>query len=686
MKKIIKQLGFLMILLSVSFVFRIDVKAADSDYKYTVNDGKATITGYKGEGGNITIPSTFGVYPVTTIGEEAFMDDSSITGVTIPGTIKTIEQFAFYGATNLKEVIIEDGCKEILCNAFRTCFNLEKVVIPASITNFEYRDNYNYIFGALHNLTAYIEPESAAQTYFDTYEKDIPYYYFEEHIPTVSFTGITNNEITISVGESYIVRKSDITIDAKNVSAFEINYFSPSDSYVSVEEVTGGWKLTGIEEGVTKKNAGISDNHFSKDRLGIYASTPLTVTVVEKRKKVESVSLNVEDVVYMYVGDTLQLNPTVTPSDATYTSEWGTTNSSVANVSGTGLVTALKKGTSQVGYDTRSVFGNVYDNNGKYILIEVKERPLQKVESITVNVPDNMELYIGDTIQVTPTISPENAVYTASWSSTNSNTASVSDTGFITALNEGLTQVIFYTETKDANTNEWNRKVISIRVKKRDTSTPTNPYTPVIPDNPTTPETPTTPVTPTNPVTPATPVTPQNPQTPEIKKEGKISLNASKINLQKGKTIRTLELKVNQLEGDRIISVTSSNKKVLKASLNDQTIILKGSKAYKKYVTVTVIMQSGATADCKVKVVNNAIDTKRLTVDKKITMQKGEKQKIEVARNPISATDKIFYRSSNTKVATVDKNGKIKAKKKGKTTITISSSNGKKATCKVTVK
>ncbi|WP_408609933.1 Ig-like domain-containing protein, partial [Lachnotalea glycerini] len=30
----------------------------------------------------------------------------------------------------------------------------------------------------------------------------------------------------------------------------------------------------------------------------------------------------------------------------------------------------------------------------------------------------------------------------------------------------------------------------------------------------------------------------------------------------------------------------------------------------------------------------------------------------------MSATDKITYKSSNTKIATVDKNGKIKAKKK----------------------
>ena len=44
------------------------------------------------------------------------------------------------------------------------------------------------------------------------------------------------------------------------------------------------------------------------------------------------------------------------------------------------------------------------------------------------------------------------------------------------------------------------------------------------------------------------------------------------------------------------------------------------------------------------------------------------------------------YKSSNTKVATVNKNGKVTGVKKGKATITVTMKSGAKATFKVTVK
>jgi hypothetical protein len=237
-----------------------------------------------------------------------------------------------------------------------------------------------------------------------------------------------------------------------------------------------------------------------------------------------------------------------------------------------------------------------------------------------------------------------------------------------------------------------------IRVSEK----PTTPSTPTTPTTPTTPITPTTPTTPTIPTTPTTPTTPSNPGSSDStenkgnldnggstqdKEQGQITLNATKINLQKGKTIKTLSINSSTLEGDDIVSVVSSNTKVLKASCSGNIITLKGAKTNNKYVTVTVTTESGATASCQVKVVKNAVKTSKVILNEKsLNMDKGSTAKLTVTQNPISATDKITYKTSNKKIATVDKNGKIKAKKKGKATITVTSANGKKATCKVTVK
>jgi uncharacterized protein YjdB len=56
-----------------------------------------------------------------------------------------------------------------------------------------------------------------------------------------------------------------------------------------------------------------------------------------------------------------------------------------------------------------------------------------------------------------------------------------------------------------------------------------------------------------------------------------------------------------------------------------------------------------------------------------------------VTRNPVTATEKLTFTSSNKKIATV-RNGKVKGIKKGSATITVKSANGKKKTCRITVK
>ena len=80
------------------------------------------------------------------------------------------------------------------------------------------------------------------------------------------------------------------------------------------------------------------------------------------------------------------------------------------------------------------------------------------------------------------------------------------------------------------------------------------------------------------------------------------------------------------------------------------------------------------------------IATTKVTVDqKKVTLKKGKTCQLKATVTPVNSQDKVTYKSSDSKIASVDKNGKITAKKKVKATITITSGK-KKTTCKVTVK
>ena len=70
---------------------------------------------------------------------------------------------------------------------------------------------------------------------------------------------------------------------------------------------------------------------------------------------------------------------------------------------------------------------------------------------------------------------------------------------------------------------------------------------------------------------------------------------------------------------------------------------------------------------------------------RKLTLKKGKSFRLKVTLTPADSQDKITYKTSNKKIATVSKTGKIKAKKKGKVKITVISGK-KKAVCTVKVK
>ncbi len=153
--------------------------ATSGDFEYKVlNNGTAEITAYKGNASELTIPSELGGCEVTSIGKNAFKNNTSIKNLTIPDSVKkigdsafsmckltsltlgdgvtTIELQAFMGcpltsitfgnnlrvigdktfvACKLTNIAIPDGVIRIGMNAFQNCANLASVTIPDSVTS-----------------------------------------------------------------------------------------------------------------------------------------------------------------------------------------------------------------------------------------------------------------------------------------------------------------------------------------------------------------------------------------------------------------------------------------------------------------------------------------------------------------------------------------------------------------------
>ena len=88
---------------------------------YKIIGNEVTITGYTGADvtGALTIPATITGLPVTTIGRHAF-SYTSITSLTVPTGVKTIEEYAFYHCQDLATVNVADSVNLIGNGAFNS--------------------------------------------------------------------------------------------------------------------------------------------------------------------------------------------------------------------------------------------------------------------------------------------------------------------------------------------------------------------------------------------------------------------------------------------------------------------------------------------------------------------------------------------------------------------------------------
>ena len=157
-----------------------------------------------------------------------------------------------------------------------------------------------------------------------------------------------------------------------------------------------------------------------------------------------------------------------------------------------------------------------------------------------------------------------------------------------------------------------------------------------------------------------------------------VKLTATKLAL---KTKQSVTVRATGLaKGDYVKSWTSSKKSVATVDKNGK--ITATSKEGNAVITVT--LASGKTA--KVTVTVKMIRTTKLTkVPKTLSLTTGKKYTLKPVVTPSNSQEKITYKSSNTKIATVSSTGVITAKKVGKVTITVQSGK-QKATVTLTVK
>ena len=171
------------------------------------------------------------------------------------------------------------------------------------------------------------------------------------------------------------------------------------------------------------------------DGSGVYAECQVTVTE-EEPTLVTNIVLNYTSL-NLKVDDTQQLTATVEPSDATNKAvTWQSSNTSVATVSTSGLVTAKAEGSCVVTCRAKDGSG-VYEE----CLVTVGGDDTQLVTSIVLNYT-SLNLKVNKTQQLTATVEPWDADNkTVAWQSSNTSVATVSTSGLVTAKAAGTCTV-----------------------------------------------------------------------------------------------------------------------------------------------------------------------------------------------------------------------------------------------------
>ena len=205
---------------------------------------------------------------VTSIGDSAFFDCTSLTSVTIPDSVTSIGEYAFYNCTSLTSVTIPNSVTSIGEYTFYNCTSLTSVAIPDSVTSIG-----EYAFSHCTSLTSVTIPDSV--TSIGRYA----FYY------CTSLTSVTIPDSVTSIGEYAFYDCTSLTSVTipDSVTSIGDGAFSYCESLTSVtipDSVTSiGWHAFDGCTSLTGIWVAEGNSHYASDASGVLFNKDKTTLV-----------------------------------------------------------------------------------------------------------------------------------------------------------------------------------------------------------------------------------------------------------------------------------------------------------------------------------------------------------------------------------------------------------------------
>ena len=547
----------------------------------------------------LTVPGN-----VWQIGSYAFYDCDSITKAVIPDSVTSLGSYAFYGCDKLAEIDFGIGLTAIPDSAFRQIPALTKVILPRFATTVAAN-----AFAEDTKLREVTIPSTVTsiQTSSFSYPTKLTVYgiagsYAEQHAKERKMTFVAVDGTKV---DSIAFKQSVYEFSASGSGS----YFIPEMEILpkeSVEPIT----FTSSDESIATVNNG-------KVTFKGYGTATITATTASGKTAACTVKINraVSGVRLDYsklslkTGETAALTATVYPSNAANKAvKWISSAPDVASVDQTGKITALKPGITTVTVETE---------DGGYTAtcnVTVIDSSIVSVTGVKLSATV-AELTIGNSKQLTAAIAPTNATNKGvTWSSSNTNVASVSSSGVVVAKGEGTATITVRTDDGGYTA------ACTIRVSK---------------------------------------------PSPSVVAVTGVKLSAIGIELPVGGSKRLSATITPSNATNKAVTWSSDNTSV--AAVNSSGLITAKGEGT---ATVTVRTDDGGyTATCKITVVPVTAPEKVEISVSADSLKYKETTRVNVSELPVGYT--VQYSSSDESIAKVDSNGNIKAVGKGTATITV---------------